>query len=473
MKTKFFKYKIYIIALTVVLIQLTSCKKAFLDQKPYTSLPAADAVKTVSDLKVALNGAYSGLRSVTTRGETVPVLGDLLADNTFLSSANYGTFNNENAYTITTDAAFSNNLWNGGYKVILAVNNIIDSPLNTGLQVEQYKGEAYAIRALIYFDMVRMFAKAFTTDPKSPGVPIVVHYDPQLLPARNTVEEVYNQILADLDKAINLLGVYNGSATFSKYAAIALSSKVNLYKGDFQKAYLQGMEVVNNSGFSLLARENFLNYWASATPHDAANKEETFLEIVSDGTNNNSFNELANLYVQDKNTSGVLLTVKSLYDSYSISDIRKNLILLGQRAAVGGENPAYLVNKYPLTSGDYNDKKVIRFSDVLLTVAEAACRLGRQQEGLNLLNQLIKQRDPLALYTSTGQTLLNDIINERRKELAFEGDRFFDLNRLNQAIQRTTEYPTGPIPAGDSRRVMPIPQSEILVNRNMVQNAGY
>ncbi|MNY00230.1 SusD family protein [compost metagenome] len=83
------------------------------------------------------------------------------------------------------------------------------------------------------------------------------------------------------------------------------------------------------------------------------------------------------------------------------------------------------------------------------------------------------QRDPSLSYHSSGLALLADIVQERRKELAFEGDRFFDLNRLNQDIMRTEEYPSGIIEAGDYRRVMPMPLGEINVNPNIIQNPDY
>jgi hypothetical protein len=112
-------------------------------------------------------------------------------------------------------------------------------------------------------------------------------------------------------------------------------------------------------------------------------------------------------------------------------------------------------------------------SDVYLIAAEAAYRLGKTNESLDYLNTLMAQRDPSLTYASSGEQLLMDIITERRKELAFEGDRFFDLNRLNLDIQRTPEYSSGDIEAGDPRRIMPIPESETNANPNIEQNQGY
>jgi hypothetical protein len=457
----------------VASLLMGSCKKDFLDQKPYTSIASGDAVKTASDMQIALTGTYAGLRSTNLFGRTIPVFGDLLADNVFVSNANSGRYISENSYSIVINDSDILGIWTDAYKAILRSNNIIDASLNDGADINQYKGEAYAIRALLYFELVKIYAKSYSDDPASPGVPIVLHYDPKALPNRNTVAEVYTQILSDLEQAYSLMSSYNGSGTFSKYAARALEAKVNLYKGDYQKASDEAKEVIASSGFSLIGKSDLAGYWAAATPHDAGTKVETLFEVVSDAVNNNSYDELSNIYVQGGTSYGDLLTTKSLYDSYPSTDARKALILVGMRPKIGGENPAYIVNKYPVVTGDFNDKKVIRLSDVYLIEAEAAARLNQTPDALTSLNTLMAQRDPSTVYASSGAQLLTDITNERRKELAFEGDRFYDLNRLKLDINRTAEYPTGIIKAGDSRRVMPIPQAETNVNPNIKQNSGY
>jgi hypothetical protein len=350
---------------------------------------------------------------------------------------------------------------------------IIDAPLTGSNSIYQYKGEAYAIRALSYFIIVRLYAQAYTVDSTAPGVPISLHYDPHALPSRNTVAEVYRQISADFDSAFSLMNTYNGTGTFSKYAALALSAKVELYKANYQSAYDKAVQVINESGFSLLQLNDVANYWAAVTPQDNSTRIETFFEVVSDVINYYSGGELATEYVQDPNSTGEVLARQSLYDLYHPTDVRKSLILVGQRLSLGGEDPAWIVNKYTAISGDYNDKKVIRLSEVYLIAAESAYRIGKTNEALTYLNTLVQQRDPSLTYSSSGDALLTDIITERRKELAFEGDRFFDLNRLNQDILRAPESSSGNIKAGDPRRIMPIPEDEINANPHIKQNQGY
>ena len=141
-----------------------------------------------------------------------------------------------------------------------------------------------------------------------------------------------------------------------------------------------------------------------------------------------------------------------------------------------------IVNKYQNTSNaaDKDDVKVIRYAEVLLTLAEAYDHLGDEVNATLYLNMLSKQRDPsFAGYTSTGAQLLNDIILERRKELAFEGMRYLDLQRLQLDVVRVNinnNY-VGVTPLtltlNSFRRIFPIPQNERDANPVISQNSGY
>lgn len=455
---------------------LGSCSKEFLDRKPYTSIPAGDAVNSAANMASALNGAYLTLNNTALYGRTLPVFGDLLADNIFVSAGNSGRYLPENTYSVTVGDADVNGIWTQSYIAILRANNIINSELNTD-DVKQIKGEAYAIRALSYFNLVRLFAKPYNEDPNALGVPLVTKYDPTALPARSKVSEVYALITADLEQAYSLISTYRGSAYFSKYAARALAAKVALTISDYAKARTYANEVITSGGFTLVSPAALPAYFADPDPHDASNKVETLFEVGADGVNNNSTDELFAIYLQTNPVTGGtvygdLITPVSVFNLYSATDARKALIVKGKRLKTGGEDPAYIVNKYvPGSGGAYTSKKVLRLGEMYLIAAEASARLN-DATALTRLNTLIAQRDPSKVYTSTGTQLINDIILERRKELAFEGDRFFDLNRLKLPIERTTEYPAAArtIAYGNVKRVLPIPQNELNVNPNIVQN---
>ena len=140
--------------------------------------------------------------------------------------------------------------------------------------------------------------------------------------------------------------------------------------------------------------------------------------------------------------------------------------------------PGIIVKKYSnqYNASDKDDIKVLRLSEIYLVLAEAYYRQTNEAGALQYLNELAQKRDTtFAGYNSTGVNLLNDITNERRKELAFEGNRFFDMNRLELDINRGLEYPSTAlyIPFSDYRRILPIPLSEMDANPNISQNPGY
>lgn len=453
------------------LLSLNSCKQSFLDLKPYDSLPTADALKTEADLNTAMNGLYTTIRNPALFGRTIPFIGDLSADNVYLSANNSGRYPSQYNLALTAQNGDIQNTWTLAYTSILEANNIINADVPASTNVSQYKGEALTIRALMYWELVKLFGKPFTTDPASPGVPIILKYDLTLRPARNTVTEVYKQITTDLTTALGqLVGSRPNSSYITKYAAEAILAKVYLYQGDYANALKAAQDVIANGGYTLTTAANLNAYWGNPTP--VTNKVETIFELSADGVSNMGFDALANIYSQAGYGDG--LPTDALYGLYSATDARKGLIITALRSGLS----VLVCNKYQnvTNNSDKDDVKIIRYADVLLIAAEAAARTGNETLSLSLLNQLAQRRDPqLAAYTFSGPALISAIITERQKELAFEGDRFDDLNRLALQLNRNTQYPSSArtVPAGDFRRLNPIPQVELDANKQMVQNTGY
>lgn len=450
---------------------LGSCSKDFLDQEPYTQITPEAALATEGDMLAALRGTYATLRSANLFGRNIQVIGDLSADNVFISTKNSGRFFAWDQYVFTSNNAEYTAMWTESYTAILRANNIINSSIPANANVNQYKGEAYAIRALMYFNLIRTYARPFTDNPAGLGVPIVTTYDPQLKPARSTVAEVYALIQADLTQAYTLMTQYTGSNRFSKFAARAVAAKASLYQGLNQQAYDYANDVITNGGFTLVTAANFPGYWSNLAGNPATSKVETLFEVSADAILNSGTDELAYIYLQAG--YGDLLVNPTLYNLYSATDVRRNLITVGSRA--GGESVAYIVNKYKSVSADRDDKKVVRMSEMYLIASEASARLGVATEprALTLLNTLMAQRDPSRVYASTGTQLIEDIITERRKELAFEGDRSYDLTRLKRDITRVGgTYSLTSIPYTNNFRFAPIPQAERDVNP-ITQNPGY
>lgn len=457
------KMKYYFIG---CLVFLMSCSKDYLEKKPYNALPIEDALKSEADILVALRGAYASLRNVDLYGRTIPVLGDLMADVTYqsLSNSNRYTFYNQYATPVVDGNALG--LWTAGYQTILRVNNIIASSVDGTANARQYKGEAHAIRALVYFELVRFFAKPYTDDPSGLGVPIITTFNITVKPKRNTVAEVYALILDDLSKAYSLITQTTNSSQFSKYAAKALEAKVHLFKADMANARTAALDVITNGGYTLVGANNYVTYWQNPAP--LSNKLETLFEVSSDGVANLGFDALG--YIYSQNGYGDMICASDLYTQYAATDVRRSLLTQGTRSG-----PAVFVNKYTNIVTDRDDTKVLRLSDIYLIAAEASLA-SNESDARNYLNAVATRRDPSFIgFTSSGATLLEDILTERRKELAFEGHRFHDLNRLKRTINRSTDYPAAArtIPYPFNRRLLPIPQAEMDANSNMVQNQGY
>ncbi len=464
--------KFNLLLIIVLLVTFTSCKKSFIELNSPTSLTPDVALGTEADLLVALRGAYASLRGVDFYGRTLPVLGDLMADNAYQSTLNTNryTFFNNYSNTIGATAADANaaGMWATAYTTILRANNIINSTVATTVNVSQYKGEAYAIRALCYFALVRHFAKPYAEDPAALGVPIITKYNPDLKPARNKVSEVYTLMIDDLNNAYTLMTKFTNSSQFSKYAAKGLQAKVYQNMGDKTNAKTAALDVINNSGFTALTAAAHAAYWTSITFR--TDKVETLFEVSSDAVANLAFDELSYLYSQSGNY-GDLLCSDALYALFAAADVRKALYATGTRAGL----PSVFVNKYPAISGDPSDTKVLRFSEMYLIAAESSLPTN-EVDALNYVNLLTSKRGANPIV-STGAALFEDIITERRKELAFEGDRFHDLQRLKRDIARSTNYPAAAqaIPYTVTRRLLPIPQVEIDANPAIKpqQNAGY
>ena len=468
------KKNIVLITAALMLV-LISCKKDFLNLSPYDQVPTDQAIIDEAGMQAAVNGMYSQLRSVNLYGRSLPLYGDLMADNAFISTQNSNRYLAEFNYTYISTNANSSGTWASAYNAILRANNIINSTIPTTPNSSQLKGEALTIRALMYFELINWFAKPYTVDPNAEGVPIVLTYDAFLKPSRAKVSDVYTQIDKDLTDAFALMtNTSKNSSYVTKYVARAIQARMALFKGDWSTAKTLALEVVNNGGYTLTPAANLVNYWKNPAP--VTNKVETIFEVTSDAVNNNGTNALS--YFYDQTGYGDAIGSDDLYNQYSATDARRSLFITGTRAS----QTVRIVNKYPNTNNaaDKDDTKVIRYAEILLTLAEAYYRTGDEVNTLLYLNQVAKQRDPSFLgYASTGAQLLDDIILERRKELAFEGKRYLDLLRLNRDVVRVNinnNY-VGITPltltASNFRRIFPIPQDERDANPNINQNPAY
>ncbi len=481
MKNKF--KHIYLSVLLAGMVLISSCGKSFLDEEPSTSVSVSKGILTDSDMMEALAGLYRNLDNYFLFGRNAVVFGDLLADNVYLSSTNSSRLLTQYSYTFVAGSPEAKLLWSQSYYSILQANRIIGARLNINNNINQLRGEAYAIRALCYLNLVNWFATPYTVKPAADGVPLITRSTDIggafITPARSSVTQVYDQIISDLDSAYKIMpdvtpAIHATSSNFiAKYAVKALQARAYLYKGDYANARDAALLVVKNGGYTLAADDAGFNaYWSGAAAR--TDKLESIFELNNSAAANNGPEGLD--YIYSRSGLGDLLVTDDTYALYTATDKRRGLIIDGTR----GSYQAYFVNKYQnAAKTDKDEIKILRYAEVLLTLSESYARLGDEPNALLYLNQVAQNRDnKLTAYTYTGTSLTDAILRERRKELAFEGLRFFDLTRTNAEIARQnmgvkgyTSYPT--VKTTDFRRLQPIPEAETSANPNINQNPGY
>lgn len=456
------------IGVLVSTILFGSCSSSFLNLAPNDAIDEGEALNSDADLSTAVLGTYAGLRSSFLYGRGLGILGDLQADNILIANYNSGRYTSNWTYTVVNNNADFLGLWQNAYRVILRANNIINAnPQNVTSQeaVNHYKGEAYALRALMYFNLANTFGRPYTDSPAGLSVPLVLSGDINGQPKRNTTTEVFDKIVSDLDSAYLLMSEDHGSGRLSKYAARGLAAKVQLFKGTAasnQLALQYAQEVIDESAISLVGLADYISYWSNTSAQANAARTETLFEVVSDNVDNIGTDELGYLYSPDG--YGDAYATSSFYNTFSDDDVRKSFLTPGQKQG----QSVVVVSKYQ-DLVNYDNKKVLRLSDVYLIAAEAAYSLGNEALAKSYLNTLVEQRYTNPSLTETGGALFERIISERRKELAFEGDRFSTLNRLKRDIPNRLSN-NGTLTYDDYRRIAPISETEISRNPNLEQN---
>ena len=452
-----------------------SCSESFLDIDPEQSVAAESAVIDLVTLQTALNGTYSKLQSNDYYGRTMYIIPELMADNLYLSSRNTGRYLEFENFVVSERNGEAQGLWEKGYQVIVNATRAIEggklvqtTTADQQKTINQLVGEAYALRALAHFDLVRAFAQPynFTQDASHIGVPIITAVNTvQTSPKRNSVKEVYEQIKNDLITALGLMQTAKGKGSFSIGAAKALMARVAIYQDDTTNAIKYSSEVIATGGYGLIANKDYATLW------NIKFNNETLFEVVNTIADNEGSNSLGHFF----NVKGYAdaLVSSDLYAIYSVQDARRSAILAGPKP--GAEKTALFVNKFPNGTLSDDNIKILRLAEQYLIRAEAYAKKGEDVLAQNDLNIIAKRANPAtANATETGAALLNRILEERRKELAFEGHRLFDLNRNKKDVKIIQSEKSVSISYPNDKFILPIPLKELNSNPSIKpQNSGY
>ncbi|MCB7481476.1 RagB/SusD family nutrient uptake outer membrane protein [Christiangramia sediminis] len=468
-----FKY-LLITVLTVGLF--ASCSEEDLDPTLAQSKSIETSINTTNDLEAVLNGAYDRMSASAYYGRDVVVLGDIFSDNVY-SNANSNRFVVEGQMDLNSESGIVETLWAQMYGVIASANIVINAENIEGDQevLDHLKGQAYALRALAHFDLVTFYGQQNVQggSESSVGVPYVMTFrdNENLFPARNTAGEVKQFAYDDLDMASSLMSEsLNDNAVFiTTYAADALKARVAAYFGDWPTALTASKAVIDSGAFDVATEDEFLSTFA------LAGGVNTIFEIAFTAIDNPGINGLANIY-QDTNYGDVVV-LPNLAAIYGEDDVRGV-----QDVAEDGTvtDPGVIqvdaaglfrnIGKYPSIAPYDDNVPVIRYEEIVLIYAEALLETGGA-DALTWLNMIPMNRGA-ELYTEATK---DNILLERRKELAFEGFRFHDLARTGKDIPTpdpVQQTHGGPM-YGDYNFALPVPFAEVDSNANIDQNFGY
>ena len=454
------KYKMWSILVTLLGFTLAGCEKR-LDIIPFQSITEDLALNTEADVLVTLTGCYDGIQSASTLGGEIMVLNDLIGNTPNINFT--GTFAGLNdAYNtlMVANNSFAAGTWASAYNTINRCNNVLGAldKVATPAKKSSVEGEALFIRATLYFELVRLYAKTIGDGNAStnPGVPLILQATRVVSDAdnrtRSSVQDVYNQIVADLTRAETLLPSTNGNYA-TKWAAAAVLSRVHLMLKNYPAARDAANRVITGSGKAL--NPDFTKLWFTAIRNGGVTPSEYLFAVkvtTQDGANsiNTYFGRTISSIPGTAGRSDCKITNAHLA-LYEPGDTRKFFVLSG------GSN-------YTQKHLDrFGDVPVVRLAEMYLTRAESNFRAGTVIGATPLADiNAIRVRAGLPALTTVA---LNDITKERSLELAFEGHTLHEAKRLQQSVGKT-EW-------NSPKLILPIPQREMDVNKNLVQNAGY
>ncbi|MEP6948137.1 MAG: RagB/SusD family nutrient uptake outer membrane protein [Ginsengibacter sp.] len=436
----------YILLYSTALFVLGCNKK--LDTIPTASIDAGSALTTSVDVKLALVGAYKDFGTADFFGGRIFLEGDLMAYGSEINwSGSYQELTQINNHTIPVDNAFVANNWLAGYTAINDVNNVLSAiDVVDAAEKDKVEGESKFIRGASYFELVKKFAKSWNDgDPSAnPGVPLVLTPTHSITEEskvkRNTVAEVYAQVIKDLQDAEAKLPQSNGFFA-TQAAAAAMLARVYLQQGDYANAAKEADNAISTTDATLAP--------GYADAFGVTSDEDIFAIQVTTATGTQGFNE----FYSESNRGDIQIMGAHL-GLYDADDDRLNLF--------SQPDPDVYTLKFEEIYGNVH---TIRLAEMYLVRAEANFRIGTSvgDKPVNDIN-VIRNRVKLPSFTAAELTLAI-ILNERRLELAFEGFALDDLKRLKGSLANLLW--------NSPKLIFPIPKREILVNSNLTQNEGY
>lgn len=484
------------IFITFLMVTFLGCDD-FLNEAPKDTINSANFYQTESDAIAAINAAYQPLQWPKLFNLRMWA-SDIMAGNSVVGAGG-GSDGQETQdmmnFVTTSDNSGVLDLWRGPAPGILYCNVVLEKvpaiDMDEGIK-NRTLGEAKFLRGLYYFILVRFFGDVpLIVAPQYPG--------DDLRPSKTDSEKIYAQIIQDFTEASEQLpgrDSYAGAdiGRASRGAALGMLAKVYLTLGEWQKV-VDLCEQVENLGYVL--NEHYIDNFNPLTE----NSVESLFEVQYYGKTSASFwnddNQASwtSTFMGPRNSNmveggyGWNQPTEEFVNAYEPGDLRKDVTVLYEGcpafesqqyqaiySTTGYNVRKFLVGKSLSTAYDTSPLNfpVLRFADVLLMKAEALNELNLTQEAEAPLNE-VRGRAGLEDVTGLSKDAFREkVLHERRMELAFEGDRWFDLIRVNNGNYGLTFlHAIGKTNAAEKHLRLPIPQVEIAANPNLEQNTGY
>ncbi|WP_285058192.1 RagB/SusD family nutrient uptake outer membrane protein [Pedobacter ginsengisoli] len=483
---------INIIFTGLLIMSLSSCKD-FLDVEPSNLGDSKTSIQTPSDAKIMMNGLMRNMISSSYYGRNMFMYGDAKGGDMTIFMQGRGldglyTFNHSK--TTGSNSTFWTQIYNG----ILQANNLLESiqridPSSTNAEFNVVKGQALTARAVMYFDLVRLYGKAYSENKTSFGVPNIITTLPATAqPLRATVEENYNQIMGDLKASAPLLPKIKTSGYLNYYANLAMQARVYLYMDDHTNALKAAQEIiaVPASLYRLYTNAEWVPSWK------AQFGLESIFELVISPNEGDLLTASLGFYLRRAQHGGSAALGFFMASTPFLNrlgqdpaDVRWG-VMSNDESSGTRLGSLYKYSGGVALEGDGKTTatavniKVIRLSEIYLIAAEAALTIDKTLAA-GYLNA-IRKRSPNLPAVTAGNITIDMILDERSKELFGEGQRYFDLIRLNKSITfddafgglTITNRPLT-ITRAFNKTILPISQDEINANPGLAaqQNPGY
>jgi len=484
--------KLRIIISSMLVLGLFSCKKT-LDVESTNQVDASTSIKTPADAQIMINGIMRSMSSSDYYGRNFLLYGDAKGGDMTIPSQGRGQ---DGLYTFNHSPSTGNysGYWSQIYFCLLQVNNLLQniSQLEAGgaTGYNSYKGQALTLRAIMYFDLVRLYGKSYDLDKNAYGVPnITTPLKSSEQPLRNTVNENYNQIITDLKTAAPLLAKTKSNGFVNYYGNLAMQARVYLYMKDYPDALKAAEEIITSNVYTLYSNAAWADSWKLQYG------PESIFEIGVYPLEGDLGANSIGAYHRKKGDGGSTILGWFIASDYFLNRLKEDAadvrwgVMNDDEIATTANPRKGALYKYSggiSLAGDGKSTatavnlKLIRLSEIYLIAAEAALTADATKAA-GYLNA-IRKRAPNLIPATAATVTADMILDERSKELYGEGQRFFDMIRLNKSITFNDEIiaisvPTRPktIDRTFFKTLLPISQGEINANPGMQaqQNPQY